>query len=156
MGMSPKGPQGMKIPPGWRMVLLFRLAEVSELFAGGVPKLDIWKPESAKLLPKNDCYIFRQRKKINKEHQCLAAPGIQSQYFNHPSLLSLGSYVSGQQQKDVVCATNWGALGTAWSSQSCLCLLTKLAPRAIEKDESGRIFLFSNEVQTQNSWNLGV
>lgn len=48
------------------MVLLFRLAEVSELFAGGVPKLDIWKPESAKLLPKNDCYIFRQRKKINK------------------------------------------------------------------------------------------
>lgn len=46
--------------------------------------------------------------------------------------------------------------GQFWSSQSCLCSWAQLAPMAIEKDKSRRMFLWSNEVHTQNSWDLGV
>lgn len=48
---------------------------------------------------------------------------------------------------------SWGQI---WSSQSCLCSQTQVTPMAIEKNKSRRMFLWSNEVQTQNSWDLGV
>lgn len=79
---------------------------MSELFARGVSNLDIWRPESAKLLPKNDSVVFS----IKKKRDTAGAPvsgssGVQSSgSSNHPALLSLGSVVSAQQQPNIAYA----------------------------------------------------
>lgn len=61
--------------------------------------------------------------------------------------------MSGQQQTVFAYAANSGVLGTAWSSQSYLRSLTQLAPVAIEKDKSRKMFLLSNEgLRTPGIW----
>lgn len=103
---------------------------MSELFAGGVPNLDIWRPESAELLPRNDNVAFS----IREKRETAGAPVSGSS--RSPELRVLlphspfvpGTFMSGQQQPDIPYAASWGVLGAIWTSQSDLCSVAQLAP----------------------------
>lgn len=131
--------------------------EVSEPFAGGVSNLDIWRPESAKLLPKNDSVVFSIREKKRNSWSTsvwqLWSPELRVLQPPCPFVPGIFCLCPAAARHCLCCKEPGGQRG---AHKATFVPWHSLHQWAIEKDKSRRMYLLSNEVQTHNSWDLGV